>query len=52
MPILQHKNKQNMAIFRAKIADNLPLKRLLVFFFMLKVVSHVAVDGYEICFAI
>ena len=41
-----------MLIIRAKLADNLPFKRFLVVFFMSKVGSHVAVNGYEICFAI
>ena len=46
------KNAQNMSIFRVKIADNLHLRMFLVVFFMSKVGTNVAVDGYDIYFAI
>jgi hypothetical protein len=37
-----------MVIFGAKLADNLLFKMFLVVFCMLKVGSHLAVNGYEI----
>ena len=42
------KNEQNMVIFKAKIANNLPLMRFLVGIFMSKAGPHVAVDGMKI----
>ena len=43
-------NEQNMVSFRAQFAEDLPCKRFLVF--CVKSWVYVAVDGYEICFAI
>ena len=49
---MERKNEENIVIFEAKIANNLPFERFVVILFMSKVGNHMAVNGYKICFSI